>query len=148
VRGRLLRIATLVPAAALMVGLAGLAIYCRSLLSVAARGEEITIGATGFWLVVGGFLLTCGAVVLVQSVRLAARVAGPEYRLRRALQRIRSGDVAFRVTLRRGDLLGGIAQDCNSLLDWLNANPPTGVQTGSDVVELARAVPPQRGVAP
>ncbi|MBL8753262.1 MAG: hypothetical protein JNK15_08175 [Planctomycetes bacterium] len=137
VRGRLLRLAILLPAVALMVGLVVLAAYCRSLLDAATRGEQTTIGTFGFWLVVGGFLLTCGAVVLLQSVRLAGRVAGPEYRLRRALQRIRSGDVGFRVTLRRGDLLGGIAHDCNALIDWLNANPPAGVQTGSDVVDLA-----------
>jgi hypothetical protein len=136
VRGRLLRLAILLPGVALVAGLVALALYCRSLLAASAAGEHVAIGEFGFWAVVGGFLLACGAVVLVQSVRLAARVAGPEYRLRRALQRIRAGDVGFRVTLRRGDLLTGVAQDTNELLEWLNRNPPVGVRTGSDIVEV------------
>ncbi len=139
VRGRLLRLAILLPGGALVAGLMALAMYCRSLLTAAVAGEHVAIGEFGFWAVVGGFLLACGVVVLVQSVRLAARVAGPEYRLRRALQRIRTGDVGFRVTLRRGDLLTGVAQDTNALLEWLNLNPPQGVRTGSDVVEVASA---------
>ena len=75
-------------------------------------------------------------------LRLAGRVAGPEYRLRRALQRIRTGDLGFRVNLRRGDLLAGLAQECNELLDWLNANPPRGAHTGTDIVEVAEFAEP------
>jgi hypothetical protein len=113
-----------------------LGVYCRSLLGAAVAGEQVGIGTFGFWACVGGFLLASAAVVVVQSMRLAHRVAGPELRLRRALHRIRCGDVGFRITLRRGDLLGGIARECNELIDWLNRNPPPGVRTGSDIVEV------------
>ncbi len=140
VRGRLLRLAVVVPGVAMAVSLVTLALYCRSLLAEAAAGRSVVVGEAGFWFVVGGFLVACACVVTLQSVRLAKRVSGPEYRLRRALQRIRSGDVGFRIALRRGDLLGGLARECNDLLDWLNENPPRGARTGSDIVEVA-AVP-------
>lgn len=137
VRGNLLSLAVAVPATAMLATLIVLALYCRSLLSAAADGRTVIVGELGFWFVIGGFLAACACVVTLQSVRLATRVAGPEYRLRRALQRIRSGDVAFRIALRRGDLLGGLARECNDLLDWLNENPPQGARTGSDIVEVA-----------
>lgn len=140
VRGRLLRLAVVVPGLAMLVSVLALALYCRSLLAEAAAGRAVAVGEIGLWFVVGGFLAACACVVTLQSVRLANRVAGPEYRLRRALQRIRSGDVGFRIALRRGDLLGGLARECNDLLDWLNENPPSGARTGSDIVEVA-AVP-------
>jgi hypothetical protein len=41
------------------------------------------------------------------------------------------------VSLRRGDLLSGLAQECNELLEYLNSNPPSGAKTGTDVVDIA-----------
>jgi methyl-accepting chemotaxis protein len=134
--GRLRRLALLLPAVVMCLGFGGLAFYCHRLLDEAAAGRPVRAGDAGFWLAVAGFFLACIAVVLLQSLRLAQRVAGPEWRLRRSLRRIRAGDLGFRITLRRGDLLNGMAHECNELLDWLNANPPPGVRTGSDVVEV------------
>ena len=137
--GQLLRLALVLPGAVVAVSLLGLLAWCRSLLAAAADGRPADPSGVGFWLAVGGFFAAAGLIVVVQAVRLANRVAGPEARLQGALQRIREGDVAFRVTLRRGDLLTGLARECNELLDWLNANPPSGVRTGSDVVALEAA---------
>ncbi len=136
VRGPLLRIAVCLPGLVMAGSLVSLAYYCHALLAGAAEGRAIAVGGIGFWFAVGGFFVACLAAVLLHCVRLAARVAGPEYRLRRALQRIRTNDLGFRVALRRGDLLGGLARECNDLLDWLNANPPAGARTGGDVVEV------------
>jgi hypothetical protein len=135
-RGQLLRVSLVLPGALMAVSLLALLLWCRALLGAAAEGRPAVVGGFDFWLAVGGFFTACGAVVVVQSMRLASRVAGPELRLRRALQRIREHDIGFRVTLRRGDLLTELARDCNELLDWLNANPPAGVRTGSDVVAI------------
>lgn len=143
-RGRLLRLSVVVPCAAMLVGLAALVSYCRSLLQDAAAGREVVVGEWGFWLSVGGFLAMSMAVFLLQVVRLANRVAGPEHRLQRSLQRIRSGDLGFRITLRRGDLLTGLAKECNELIEWLNVNPPAGARTGGDVVEI-EALEPGKG---
>ncbi len=140
-KGRLLRLAVLVPGLAMIASLVGLACYCRSLLQDAVAGRAAVVGGVGFWCAMGCFLAACGGVIVLQSVRLALRVAGPEYRLRRVLQRIRTNDVGFRVTLRRGDLLTGLAGECNELLDWLSVHPPVGARTGSDVVEVAPAIP-------
>lgn len=110
--------------------------YCHGLLDDAAAGRAICVGGPAFWIAVGGFFAACLAAIVLHCVRLATRVAGPEYRLCRALQRIRGHDVGFRVSLRRGDLLSGLAKECNELLDWLNQNPPAGARTGGDVVEV------------
>ena len=134
------RVAIALPLALLLVAVLALAWYCRKLLRDADAGHVVAVGDTPLLLFVGAFLVAGVAVVAVQSLRVANRVAGPEYRLRLALQRIRGGDVGFRVSLRRGDLLTGLAAECNELLDWLNRNPPAGVGAGTDVVEM----PPQR----
>ena len=118
-RGRLRRLAFAMPTVAMFVSVVALVVYCRALLQDAAAGREVVVGEAGFWLSVGGFLLTSLVVFVFQVARMAARVAGPEFRLRRSLQRIRSGDLGFRVELRRGDLLGGLAEECNLLVDWL-----------------------------
>ncbi len=138
-RGRLVRVALAMPVVAMVSAVLLLTLYCRSLLLDAATGGPVVIGDLPLLLVAGGFLAASASVVLLQSMRLAARVAGPEVRLVRALQRIRSGDLTFRVHLRRGDLLTGLARECNALLDWLNANPPTGSRTGTDIVQFDEA---------
>lgn len=136
VRGRLLRLSIVAPGLLMAGSLVGLAAYCHRLLTDAAAGQVPTIGGFGFWTAVVGFFAACVGAILWQCVQLAIRVSGPEHRLCRALQRIRSHDVGFRVNLRRGDLLKGLAHECNDLLDWLNRNPPAGARTGGDVVEV------------
>jgi hypothetical protein len=136
VRGRLLRFSMVVPGVLMAASLGGLALYCHAVLTAAADGREPPIGGASFWLAVVAFFAAAAGAIVLQCVRLASRVAGPEYRLRRAMQRIRGHDVGFRVSLRRGDLLSGLARECNDLLDWLNENPPEGVRTGGDVVEI------------
>lgn len=132
--GRLVRLALVAPLVGLLVAVVALTFYCSSLLGAAAEGRVVAVGELPLLLLAGGFLLASGLTVVAQSLRVAHRVAGPEFRLCQAMQRIRSGDIAFRVDLRRGDLLTDLAHECNALLDWLNANPPSGVRRGGDVV--------------
>lgn len=108
----------------------------QALLGATAGSLPSGSGALPLYLTAICVLLAAGVVIVLQSSRLATRVAGPELRLIRAMQRIRSGDLAFRVHLRKGDLLGGLARECNALLDWLNANPPAGAHTGTDLVDM------------
>ncbi len=158
--GRLVRLALTLPLLLLLLAVVALTLVCGELLDRAVAGQPAALGAGTIYLVAGTFLFACAVVVVVQSLRVAARVSGPEHRLRLAMQRIRSGDVGFRVNLRRGDLLGELAHECNALLDWLNKNPPGAVRTGGDLVELpgsseedlaaddAVAEPRSAGVAP
>ncbi|MFM1872696.1 MAG: hypothetical protein RL398_2118, partial [Planctomycetota bacterium] len=135
--GRLVRIALLAPLILLLTAAVALAVCCADLLDLAAQGRPAELGLGPLYLAAGLFVFASVAVVAVQSLRVAARVAGPEYRLRLALQRIRSGDLGFRIHLRRGDLLTGLARECNELLDWLNANPPSGARrVGGDTFDL------------
>jgi len=142
--GRIVRMALAVPLVLLVAAVVALTLYCRVLLSEAAEGRIVAVGDAPLLLFAGGFLVASAAVVVVQSLRVASRVVGPEFRLRQALQQIRKGDIGFRVHLRRGDLLTGLADECNELLDWLNTNPPQGVSKGTDVVRVAAARPAVR----
>ena len=125
-----------VPVFLMVAAVAALTLYCRNLLVEAAAGQQVAIGSLPLLVIAGGFLFASASVVLLQSMRVVAKVAGPELRLARAMQRIRGGDISFRVHLRRGDLLTGLARECNELLDWLNENPPDGARTGGDVVQV------------
>ncbi len=141
-RSRTLRgITVAAPGALLAVSLVLLAWHCRGLMLAAAAGEPVAADSATTWLAIGGFLVASVLAVLFVTWRLGSRVSGPEFRLRLALQRIRSRDVAFRISLRRGDLLHGLASECNELLDWLNQNPPDAARTGGDIVDVARGRP-------
>ncbi len=124
--GRLAALATLLPGVVMCITLVALVVYCRDLLLSAAAGEHVAVGEAGFWLVVGGFLAACAGVAVLQARRLGRLVAGPELRLVRSLQRMRSGDLDFQVRLRSGDLLTSLAAECNDLLDTLRRNQPAG----------------------
>ena len=52
------------------------------------------------------------------------------------MQRIRAGDVGFRVAIHRGQPLGRLLHECNGLLEWLNHNPPSGVRVDRDVFDI------------
>jgi len=132
--GRLVWFALAAPLFGLLAVVVVLTYYCHRLLAAATAGRVATIGEVPLFLIAGGFVFASAVVVTIQSLRMAGRVAGPEYRLSQALQRIRNGDIGFRVDLRRGDLLTGLARECNELLEWLNHDPPPWRKTGSDVV--------------
>lgn len=129
--------ALLLPAIVVVITALVLTDFCRQILvestqSVPAGLDQVTLS-----FVLGGFLLASAALVVVQASRVANRLEGPERRLIQALRRMRAGDLSFRVHLRRGDPLVGVARECNELLDWLNANPPVGARVGGDIVEVA-----------
>lgn len=119
--------------AATIVLLTGLASHA---LDAAAAGTLVRPGAEWLHALAGAFLFAVGVTAMVHTARLAERVAGPEHRLIESLRRLRSGDLAFRVHLRRGDLLTELAAECNEVLEWLNRNPPHGARTGFDVYEV------------
>jgi hypothetical protein len=135
------RLARWRPFAVMIAAISGLTVLCQHLLNRAADSSRDMTPA--ILAVAGGFLLISGAVVMVQAMKVARRVAGPEHCLRQAMRRIRNGDLAFRVHLRKGDLLVELAEECNELLDWLNHNPPAGAVTGSDVVEVGQVSMPE-----
>ncbi|MCA8941683.1 MAG: hypothetical protein KDB80_03915 [Planctomycetes bacterium] len=138
VQRRIVLAVVLVPTVGLAFTTLIVAVFCRRLLteSLAIDGELPSL--IPLLLSVLGFFVVCSVVMAVQGLRFSHRIAGPAFRLCKSLERIRSGDIGFRVTLRRGDYLTEIAEELNETLDWLNANPPQGVRTGTDVFEVGR----------
>lgn len=128
--------ALLLPVVVILLTSLVLTDYCHQLLATAGQAAPVLVDRLTVSLVLGAFLLAAAALVVVQAARVAARVDGPERRLVDALRRMRDGDLTFRVHLRRGDPLGGVARECNELLDWLNAHPPVGARVGGDIVDV------------
>lgn len=128
---------SLIPTAGLAACTVIVAVFCRRLLGEATQQDVELPSLVPLFLSVLGFTLAAGAVVVFQALRFSHRIAGPAYRLIKSMERIRTGDISFRVNLRRGDHLTEVAAEMNSLLDWLNQNPPAGVKTGGDLVPVA-----------
>jgi len=136
-----------IPTLGLAVSTLIVAVFCRRLLHEAMEQDIELPSLVPLFLAVLGFTLASGAVVVFQALRFSHRIAGPAYRLIQSMERVRTGDISFRVNLRRGDHLTEVAAEMNNLLDWLNENPPAGVRTGTDVVRVGRkSLPLQEGV--
>lgn len=133
---RIILAVALVPTIGLTFSAVIVAVFCRRLLGEASLAEADLPSLVPLFLSVLGFVIVSGLVVLHQALRFSHRIAGPTYRINESIKRVRSGDVGFRINLRKGDYLGEIADEMNLLLDWLNENPPEGVTTGSDVVKV------------
>ncbi len=94
-----------------------------------ARQAEVTLPTLGpLFIALFSFILAAGVVVVIQALRYSHRIAGPTFRIVRSLKDIRSGNLGFRVKLRKGDELEEIADELNRLIDWLAEHPPKGVE--------------------
>ena len=118
---------TLFPSIALASSTMVVAVFCRRLLGEAARAEVELPSLMPLFVAMLAFVVASGVVILVQALRFSHRVAGPSYRLMKSLERVRAGDIGFRVKLRMGDHLGEVADEMNRLLEWLNQNPPAAI---------------------
>jgi nitrogen fixation/metabolism regulation signal transduction histidine kinase len=135
-QGRLVLNMALLPAIALAGIAAFTGIYCYRLMDQAiATDTELPALMPLFYLVIV-FELLAAIFLMVNSLKISHRVAGPAYRLVKSMQRMRTGDLAFSVQLRRGDHLTELRDELNKLIDWLNDNPPPGCITRS---QAARA---------
>ena len=140
-QGRLMAKMTLLPG----VVLAGIAVFTavyvtRAMNHATATGSELPDLMPLFYLVIV-FQLLAAVFLLANSLKASHLVAGPAYRICKSLERIRSGDLAFEVKLRKGDHLTEIRDELNLLIDWLNANPPMGSATRQQAAETSRAEP-------
>ena len=136
---KLVLLLTVLPMLVLVVSVFGVAWFCRGLVEEAERADMDLPRLFPLFLSVFGITLVACFFVVTHGVRLSRRIASPTVSLTTAMQRVRAGDLAFRVHLRSGDYLSDIASEFNRLLDWLNENPPEGSRTGSDVVDVYAA---------
>jgi len=67
-------------------------------------------------------ILLCGMPIIVfllilWGLVISHRIAGPEYRLEKELEKIAQGDLSLRIKFRKKDELAGIARGINKVLD-------------------------------
>jgi len=127
---------TVLPVLTLVASIFGVTWFCHSLLEEAKRVDVDLPSLLPLLLGVFGICLVSCLLAVTHGVRLQRRLGGPTLRLIAGMQRVRVGDLSFRVHLRRGDYLSELAFEFNKVIDWLNENPPEGVRTGSDVVDV------------
>lgn len=82
------------------------------------------------------FIACLVLVLLVEVCNMTRRFRAPEQQVRVAMQRIRAGDIGFRLARRPGEPMARLVGECNGLLEWLNRNPPGDVRVDGDVFEL------------
>lgn len=144
VQQRIVAAVVLVPTAALAITTLVVAYFCRRLVDEATQVDlELPSLSPLLWSVLG-FCIVCSLVIVVRGLRFSHHVAGPAYRLCKSLERIRSGDVAFRVKLRDGDFLGEVADELNRLLESIRPERP---KTGPDEPVRPVAEPVEAGLA-
>jgi len=107
---------------------------CVSQLEQAEAGAVSTPSTLTLSIV--AFLGCLVVVLLVEVCNMTRRFRGPEAQVRVALQRIRAGDIGFRVARRPGEPMARLVNECNGLLEWLNRNPPGDVNVDGDVFDL------------
>lgn len=145
-QSRLVLNMALLPAIALAGIAAFTGVYCARLVEEAAvTDSELPALMPLFYLVIA-FELLAAIFLLINSLKISHKVAGPAYRICKSLERIRSGDLAFNLQLRKGDHLTEIKDEVNRLLDWLNENPPAGCVTRTMATQR-QAEPPTPGDA-
>jgi len=128
---RIILAVALFPALALAMATMIIAIFCRRLVGEATRVDVALPSLVPLLLATLGFALASTLIILNQALRFSHRVVGPGYRLRKAFQQVKDGDLHTRIRLRRGDHLTEVADSFNELLDWLREHPPAGVEIKS-----------------
>jgi hypothetical protein len=126
---RLITMASLVPLVAIVVTGLLLVWSAYALHDEALRAGVELQGFRPLGVALASFLFVAAGFVVLTNVRVSHRVSGPEYRLRKSLERIRGGDLGFTVQLRKGDQLGGLCDELNRLIEWLDEHPPAGMPT-------------------
>ena len=130
-QGDLILKISLFPTLALAATTILLAVFCQKLTDEALLADIELPSLVPLLITVMGFVLVSVMFLLYNALKISHRIAGPIYRICKCIQRIRSGDVGFEITLRDGDHLEEVRDELNQLLDWLNDNPPAGVRTRS-----------------
>lgn len=113
------------------IAMAGIAaftgVYCQTVMDEARMFDsDMPDLMPLIWLVIA-FEVFAAGILIYHSLRISHTVAGPAYRLKKSLERIRSGDISFTVNLRKGDHLTDVRDELNLLLDWLRQHPPQGI---------------------
>jgi len=129
-QGRLVRSIVLVPCLCLGAIAMGVVYLTGRLAQEATRSDAVLPSLLPLMYSVLAFVVFAAVFLYVRARSIAFHVAGPVYRFSETFRRIRTGDVAFRIGLRKGDVLGDLKDEINATLEWLEAHPPAGVEDG------------------
>jgi hypothetical protein len=138
-QGRLVLSMAWMPAVALAAIAILTGLYCSRLMTEAIETDSDLPVLGPLFSFVLAFELVAAVFLMINALKVSHRVAGPAHNICKSLQRIRSGDLAFTVQLRKGDYLGEVRDQLNMLLDWLNDNPPPGAVTRAIAAQQAAA---------
>jgi HAMP domain-containing protein len=93
--------------------------FCLRLSDEALQAGVVLPSLLLLFLTVGIFIIATAAALLHVALRTSHRIAGPAQRIRSVFQRVESGDLDCRVSLRKTDYLDETAADVNQFLDWV-----------------------------
>lgn len=149
-QARMVRRLGMAPLALLFAQAVATAILMRWLLDEVATLQVEIRWAVPFAALSMCFVMVTAVALAFQSLKHSHAVAGPCVRLKKSLQRIRTGDVDFEVKLRQGDELQDVADELNELLRWLQqhrpaAAPPSPADAAAPAAD-ASATEPRRTV--
>lgn len=116
---RLIRDVSLVPVVALIAGVAITAVSFRLLLLDAVDAGVTLPGVYPFLGCLAAFVFLAAFVTLNMAARISNRVAGPLYRLHRAMEELAKGNTNCHVHFREKDYLEETAEVFNRLVDSL-----------------------------
>ncbi|MFP4380607.1 MAG: hypothetical protein ACLFUS_08905 [Candidatus Sumerlaeia bacterium] len=77
-------------------------------------------------------------VLPIIALFLSHRIAGPIYRIRDSIQRVKRGDLSFRIGLRRFDHFKNLAQEFNTLLDQLEGERRSRMKESQEAADQIR----------
>lgn len=116
---RMIRQAAFWPLATLVIASTLVGVAWRLVLQEVATTSTVIESLA---LLLGAFALLIGSavfVILYQAMLFSNRVAGPVYRIHKALEAVRAGNLDVRIKLREKDLLLETADEFNATIDVL-----------------------------
>ena len=110
---------SLLPAAALMVAVIMMTLFCFRLEREAEAASVQLPSLTPLLLTIFGFAVVATAFIMSNAMRVSNRVAGPAFNICRVLRRLRDGEWDAQVTLRDGDELEELEEEVNQTILWV-----------------------------
>lgn len=125
-QGNMILHVSLAPAVALAIATVLISMFCFRLQSEAVAARVQLPSLTPLLITLFGFVAVASLFIMLNAMRISNRVSGPAHNIARAMQRIREGELDFKVVLRDGDQLECLEEEVNKTLEWLREHPPQG----------------------
>ena len=141
---RIMRKATLLPAAALVLLGFAMTWHCVSLIGEArANGVDLP-GLRLLLPSVLGFVVAIAGLMFRQALHFSNKLGGPAYRIAKHLREIRQsdGELPGELKLRKGDYLGELRDEVNLFVHWMRTREEPAARPEQVDAELEPESPP------